>query len=157
MLLPRIWLRWSIDVFIEALPSGGDEAPGIIGIRSGSAVQVGPEFRRAEAGWVAGIAAMARDGVGIILDDVFLGGSVSQQRLSVGLTGLQILWVGVRCDRDIAVAREQRRPDRVTGMAAAQADAVHLGVHYKVDVDSTAASPTECAHMILSALATHSA
>lgn len=156
LLLPRIWLRWSIDDFVEALPASKGNEQEMIEFGSGGTVQVGPAFRKAEAAWVAGIAATAREGVGVILDDVFLGGSASQQRLSSGLSGLQPLWVGVRCDREVAAARESRRADRVAGMAAAQAQVVHRGVHYDIEVDSTAASPMACARRVLSVLEAHS-
>ena len=42
------------------------------------------------------------------------------------LAGRTVLWVGVRCDARIA-RRESLRDDRVPGLAASQADAVHAG------------------------------
>ncbi|CAM5459406.1 hypothetical protein SHIRM173S_03120 [Streptomyces hirsutus] len=41
------------------------------------AVIVGPEFRTLEAAWIEGVAAMARAGVRVIVDEVFLGGADS--------------------------------------------------------------------------------
>ena len=109
---------------------------------------MGPGFRRLEAGWYDGIAAMARSGVGVIVDEVFLGGGTSQARLRQALSGLAVLWVGVRCDPAVAAAREAGRDDRVPGMARSQADVVHQGVYYDIEVDTTSSSALECARRI---------
>src|SRR6266496_3308967 len=45
--------------------------------------------------------------------------------------------VGVRCDSAVAAGREIARGDRVTGMAASQAEVVHQGVAYDLQVDTT--------------------
>lgn len=70
--LPGIWLSLGVDV-IAALPaSSGEDAP--IAFGANGSVLVRESFRRAEASWWAGVAAMARSGVGVIVDDAFLGG-----------------------------------------------------------------------------------
>ena len=61
------------------------------------------------------------------MDEVFLGGAASQQRRKKALGALQVLWIGVRCDSAVAADREIARGDRVTGMAASQAEVVHQG------------------------------
>lgn len=91
---------------------------------------------------------MAKDGVGIIADEVFLGGGRSQHRLAWALQGLNVVWVGVRCRVDVAVQREADRPDRIVGMAASQADIVHDGVAYDLEVDTTDQAPVTCAKLI---------
>jgi chloramphenicol 3-O phosphotransferase len=151
-LLPEVWLRWSIDDLVAALPATGQHEEATIEFSSGGGVALGSGFRRAETVWVAGIAAMARAGTGVILDDVFLGGSASQERLRAGLHGLQVLWVGVHCDPDVATARENGRADRPAGMAAAQAHIVHQGVAYDVEVDTSSASAMQAARTILAAI-----
>ena len=45
---------------------------------------------------------MARAGARIIVDEVFLGGPASQQRWKNALGTLPVLWVGVRCEREVA-------------------------------------------------------
>lgn len=147
-ILPQPWLSISIDDLVAALPPAlADTGPGIAFGQRGE-VAVGGGFREIEAAWLAGIAAMARAGARVILDDVFLGGAASQQRVSAGLAGLPVLWAGVRCDAAVAAAREAARGDRVTGMAAAQATAVHAGVAYDVEVDTSRAGPADCARLI---------
>jgi chloramphenicol 3-O phosphotransferase len=109
-------------------------------------VIVGPEFRTLEAAWIEGVAAMARAGARVIVDEVFLGGADSQQRWQKALCDLRVLWVGVRCDSAVAAGREVARGD--LGMAASQADVVHRGVVYDLDVDTTHAESMECARAI---------
>jgi len=148
-LLPGIWLRWSIDDLVEALPATGGHEEAIVVFTSDGGVALGSDFQHAETAWTAGLAAMARAGVGVIVDDVFLSGSASQERLRAGLHGLQVLWVGVHCDPDVAAARETRRGDRTAGMAASQAKVVHQGVVYDVEVDTSSSSPLQSAHTVL--------
>jgi chloramphenicol 3-O phosphotransferase len=105
-ILPQPWLRLGVDDFVDALPpSLLDSGSGIAFGRLGE-VAVGDSFRDMEAAWRTGIAAMARAGARVIIDDVFLGGAASQERTRACLAGLQVLWVGVRCDPEIAAGRE---------------------------------------------------
>jgi chloramphenicol 3-O phosphotransferase len=148
-ILPRPWLRFGIDDLIEALPQSlvGSEGQGIAFGARGE-VDVGELFREFEAAWMAGLAAMARAGARIVFDDVFLSGAVSQQRTRGYLNSLDVLWVGVRCDPEIAVARERARGDRTAGMAASQALVVHDGVVYDVEVDTSRTEALDCARAI---------
>jgi chloramphenicol 3-O phosphotransferase len=116
-------------------------------------VTVGEGFREAEAAWMTGIAAMARAGARIIVEDVFLGGAVTQRRMREHLEGLEVLWVGVRCQTRVAVERERARADRVIGMAVSQAEAVHDGVSYDVEVETSHTSSMECARAIATRVA----
>ena len=75
-------------------------------------------------------------------------GSAGQQRWQQALDGLDVLWVGVRCDGTVAAGREIARGDRVPGMAASQAEVVHQGVFYDVEVDTTHTEALACARAI---------
>jgi chloramphenicol 3-O phosphotransferase len=88
---------------------------------------------------------MAKRGALLILDEVILAGGAGQQRLRVMLGELDVLWVGVHCDPLVAANRELARADRIRGMAANQAVAVHAGVVYDVEVDTTNCSALDCA------------
>lgn len=147
-LLPDPWINLGIDDLIDRLPpsmlgSGVDVAFG----RHGE-VGLGEGFREIEHAWSEGVAAMARAGARILVDDVFFSGAASQGRLRKHLHGLDVLWVGVRCDPEVAAGREISRGDRVVGMAASQADIVHRGVVYHVEVDTTRTESLECARTI---------
>lgn len=146
--LPTPWLAFGVDSLIEAMPATMQESPGGIEFTDDGAVNVGPEFRALEQAWAQGLVAMVRAGARIIVDDVFLGGPESQQRWRRTLDGLRVLWVGVRCDAQVAEGRELARGDRITGMAASQAELVHRGVMYDVEVDTTHTESLECARAI---------
>ncbi|MFF7788953.1 chloramphenicol phosphotransferase CPT [Streptomyces sp. NPDC007991] len=146
--LPDPWAAFGVDSFVEALPArmrGSEEG---IAFAADGGVSVGAQFRALDAAWTEGIAAMARAGARIIVDDVFLGGPHSQERWRKALAGLDVLWVGVRCDSAVAEGREIARGDRVRGMAASQARLVHEGVRYDVEVDTTHTESLVCARTI---------
>lgn len=149
--LPDPWLTFGVDSLIEAMPPSL-QASGGIEFRPDGQVEVGPAFRALEAAWIAGIAAMARAGARIIIDEAFLGGASSQRRWREGLDGLGVLWVAVRCDAEVAARRERERGGRVTGMAASQATLVHREVSYDMAVDTTRTGAQECALAIAARL-----
>ncbi len=146
--LPDPWLAFGVDSFVDALPAKMQGSDGGISFAADGGVSVGTEFRALDAAWAEGIAAMARAGARIIVDDVFLGGPHSQQRWQKALDGLDVLWVGVRCDSAVAAGREIARGDRVRGMAASQAHLVHEGVSYDLEVDTTHTESLVCARTI---------
>lgn len=146
--LPDPWLTLGTDTFAEALPASMRESDAGLAIGPDGAVTVGPEFRTLEAAWIQGIAAMARAGARVIVDEVFLGGPYSQGRWKEALDGLDVLWVGVRCAAEVAAGREAARGDRARGMAAAQAEPVHRGVTYDLEVDTTHTEALACAEII---------
>jgi chloramphenicol 3-O phosphotransferase len=147
-ILPEPWLSLGVDMLIEAMPSSARMSASGIQFPAGGAVVIGPEFRALDEAWAAGVAAMAQAGARIIVDDVFLGGAASQQRWQQALGTLRVLWVGVRCDGAVAVAREMARGNRPAGMAGAQAEVVHQGVTYDVEVDTTHTEALDCARAI---------
>jgi chloramphenicol 3-O phosphotransferase len=146
--LPDPWLALGTDTLIEAMPGSSRTSAAGIEFASDGAVIIGPEFRMLEAAWISGIAAMAHAGARIIVDEVFLGGAASQQRWKTALGPLPVLWVGVRCETAVAAGREIARGNRITGMAAAQADVVHQGVVYDLQVNTTHTEAWECAQAI---------
>ncbi|GGY14138.1 chloramphenicol phosphotransferase CPT [Streptomyces djakartensis] len=146
--LPGAWLAFGVDSFVEALPAKMRGSAGGITFTPDGGVDVGPEFRALDAAWTRGVAAMVRAGANVVLDDVFLGGPASRRRWETVLDGLDVLWVGVRCDSAVAAGREIARGDRVRGMAASQARLVHEGVRYDLEVDTTHTEALECARII---------
>ncbi|MGC5342377.1 chloramphenicol phosphotransferase CPT [Streptomyces sp. DT24] len=146
--LPEPWLALGTDTLVDAMPASMQASDAGIEFAPDGEVVVGPEFRTLEAAWIAGVAAMVHAGARIIVDEVFLGGADSQRRWQEALRDLRVLWVGVRCDSAVATGREVARGDRIIGMAAAQADLVHQGVAYDLEVDTTRAESMECARAI---------
>jgi chloramphenicol 3-O phosphotransferase len=146
--LPDPWLAFGVDTLIQAMPVTSRTSAAGIEFAADGEVIVGPEFRTLEAAWIEGVAAMAHAGARIIVDEAFLGGAASQQRWKKPLGTLRVLWVGVRCESAVAAGREIARGDRVTGMAASQAEVVHQGVVYDLQVDTTHTEAVECARAI---------
>jgi chloramphenicol 3-O phosphotransferase len=146
--LPGAWLTFGVDTLVDAMPPALQNSTEGIEIGPNGEVSAGAEFGLLDAAWTAGIAAMVRAGARVIIDEVFLGGTASQERWCKALRGLPVLWVGVRCNPAVAAAREAARGDRVAGMAESQARLVHEGVTYDLEVDTTAIAPAECAQLI---------
>jgi chloramphenicol 3-O phosphotransferase len=142
-LLAGPWVALGVDDLLGALaPSLVGDAPPLSGrppllsYGADGTVHVEAGWRAVEAAWYAGVVAMAKAGLGVILDEVLLDGGDGQRRLASVMEDLSVLWVGVRCDPAVAVEREKVRPGRVAGMAASQATMVHDGVVYDVVVDN---------------------
>lgn len=151
--LPGVWLTFGTDVLAEALPGRGDDSRSGLVLEPDGTVTVKPEFQAVEEIWYEGLAAMARRGMPLILDEVLLAGGAGQQRLRGLLGDLDVLWVGVHCDPLVAASREKARPDRVRGMAESQAVVVHAGVVYELEVDTTDCPAVACARRIAAAVA----
>jgi len=152
-ILPDPWLAVGDDMLIEAMPASMQASEAGIEFAADGTVSVGPEYRALQAAWMEGVAAMARAGARVIVDEIFLGGAVSQQRWQKVLTGLDVLWVAVRCDGAVAAGRELARGDRIQGMAVSQAEAVHRGVVYDLEVDTTHTEALVCARAIAAHIA----
>ena len=150
--LPDPWLVIGTDTMVQALPASLRESDAGIEVAPDGSVAVGSAFRSLEEAWIEGVVAMARAGARVVVDEVFLGGTAGQQRWQKALGDLQVLWVGVRCDSAVAAGREIARGDRATGMAASQAELVHRGVVYDLEVDTTRTESLECARTIAAAV-----
>jgi chloramphenicol 3-O phosphotransferase len=96
-------------------------------------------------------AACAGAGLDQVIDDVWL---VPDQPagLQDALVAANTLWVGVHCPLAIAEQREAERGDRIAGTVRGQHALVHTFRKYDVDVDTSVATPRECAQAILAAL-----
>ena len=152
-ILPDPWLAVGDDMLIEAMPASMQASEAGIEFAADGTVSVGPEYRALQAAWMEGVAAMAWAGARVIVDEIFLGGAVSQRRWQKVLAGLDVLWVAVRCDGAVAAGRELARGDRIQGMAVSQAEAVHRGVVYDLEVDTTHTEALACARTIATHIA----
>lgn len=147
-MLPSPWLHLGVDTLVDAMPQALLTSETGITFGADGSVRPGPAFRHLESAWMQGIAAMARAGARIILDEVFLSGVDARDRWRAALAGVAVLWVGVRCDPAVATARERGRADRIAGMAVSQAQLVHAGMAYDVEVDTSDTSAVACARRI---------
>ena len=96
-------------------------------------------------------AACADAGLDQVIDDVWL---VPDQPAGLrdALLAANTLWVGVHCPLTIAEQRERERGDRLVGTVRGQHALVHAFRTYDIDVDTSVATPQECAEVILAVL-----
>ena len=94
--------------------------------------------------------AFAATGIDVVVDDLILEPDFLRDYLEV-FAGFEVTFVGVHCDLDTLLAREQERPGRFPGTAAAHLKQVHAGCDYDVEVDTGSATPRECAERVLAA------
>jgi len=114
-------------------------------------VRIGPTGYRLLAGMYQAIAALARAGNHVIVDDVIYDQKVLKAAVEA-LHTLPVLFVGVRCPLDVVIRREQERGDRGPGGAAAFYHLVHAHERYDLKVDTSCASAVECAQRIKRAM-----
>jgi chloramphenicol 3-O phosphotransferase len=96
-------------------------------------------------------AACAEAGLDQVIDDVWL---VPEQPagLQDALAAANTIWVGVHCPLAVVEQRERDRGDRPVGAARGQHARVHMFRDYDVTVDTSVATPQECAAAVLAVL-----
>jgi chloramphenicol 3-O phosphotransferase len=122
--------RYADDGFIfEATPAGVE-------------IRLGPVGQRLSHAYHETVAAIARAGVNVLVDEVVLD-RANWEAWVDALAGLDVTWVAVRCDVEVAVAREAARGDRFLGLARSQSATVHAYPRYDVEVDTTRTPPEQ--------------
>jgi chloramphenicol 3-O phosphotransferase len=97
--------------------------------------RIGPVGQRvidAYRGWVA---AVARSGINVLVDEVLLS-EHDCNGWQADLAGLDVLWVGVQLDQATTEERERARGDRMLGLARSQFDIIHRYADYDFTVDT---------------------
>ena len=145
--LPGIWLRLGVDTLVEACPPRLLSTDGL-DLAADGRVNIGADFTAVEQLWMAGVARIAELGGQILIEDNFVSGPTGQTRWREALHRSAVGWIGVRCPPEVAERRELARGDRVQGMAADQADRVHVGINYDLEVDTAEASVEQNAALI---------
>jgi len=92
------------------------------------------------------VAAMARAGNNLIVDDVLLENEMAEY--AALLANVTFHAVGVFAPLDVLEARERERGDRLVGLARWQYDRVHQGKRYDLELDTSKATAMECAERI---------
>ena len=106
---------------------------------------------RTRAGFHRAVAGMARAGNDVVVDYVLSERWRMLDCLTV-LDRLDVVFVGVRCSARELARRERARGDRQPGQAASQLGQVHSYGGYDIECDTTAASPRDCARLIIRSL-----
>jgi len=147
------FLYVAMDAFIDMLPESSwghpdglafetvqeDGKPSVI-------IKTGPVAERAFRGMRHGIAAMAAQGNNLIVDEVLLGSEKAEY--AELLSPFEVSMVGVFAPLEVLEARELQRGDRLIGLARWQYDRVHADMTYDLEVDTSRATPMECADLI---------
>ncbi len=113
-----------------------------------TAIAFGDAGRRMLRGMRRAIAAFAREGGNVIVDDLVLEEAFLLDYLEA-LRGLRVTLVGVRCPLKVVQAREAARPGRFPGTAESHFHEVHAHCVYDVEVDTSAATPRACAQRVI--------
>lgn len=150
------FLHVSMDDFLDMMPPSLFEAPdGMVFTprevdgKPSVEITVGPAAEHALRGMRAAMAAMARAGNNLIIDDVLIGNDAAEY--AEALAGLQVDWVGVFAPLDVLEERERKRGDRDIGLARWLYDRVHQGIRYDLEIDTSFADPAKCAQQIRAA------
>ena len=161
-ILPEPWHHIALDQFRDGLAGryrGLNSPPGTPGARGLNVVpvmhgnervtevQFGDLGNQVLRGMRRAIAAFAREGNNVIIDDLMFEPEYLFDYVDT-LKDFDVLFVGVRCPLDVVNAREARRPGRFPGTATSHFDRVHSHCIYDIEVDTGAASPRECAELI---------
>jgi chloramphenicol 3-O phosphotransferase len=149
------WIHLGIDTFWNAIDErwmehGPRAAEGFLWIED-STIVPGPVGRRLAAGMRAALAAFARAGNDVIVDDVFIDPEWLQAWRNE-LAEIELLLVGVVAPIEVLEDRERARGNRIVGEARAQVGVIHRGIEYDLTVDTAHESPEGCARSILAAL-----
>ena len=152
------WLVFGIDDFLAKVPRPWIEIDALRGPyaeegvrleRVGDAARfvIGEQVRRLLTAYRRSIAEVARSGLNVVVDDVMIEHH-EWDDWRAALADLDPVWVGVRCDIEVAVQRERARGDRVQGLVRGQAATVHRHPVYDLELDTTTESPAALARQL---------
>ncbi|CAM2180861.1 chloramphenicol phosphotransferase CPT family protein [Burkholderia cepacia] len=89
----------------------------------------------------------SRHGQAVIVDHVL--SPEAWRYMLEDMIGLPVLIVGVFCELEVLMEREQNRGDRKLGLAESQFHSIHANRHYDFIVDTSSSSSAECGQLVL--------
>jgi len=148
------FLHVEMDAFLDMLPEASWGRPdGIIfetvqdDGKPSVVITAGPLAERMLRGMRHAVAAMAAEGNNLIVDEVLLEARKRREYEEL-LGAFEVFYVGVFAPLDVLEARERQRGDRMIGLARWQYGRVHKDMAYDLEVDTSRATPLECATLI---------
>lgn len=117
----------------------------------GRATEAGATGQALISGMHHAIAALAQAGNHVVADHVLVDPRWVDECARL-FRDLPAYLIGVRCPLEILEQREQQRHDRTLGQARAQFDLVHAHGVYDLEVDTSLASPEQCAQQVIERL-----
>jgi chloramphenicol 3-O phosphotransferase len=147
------FLHVQMDAFLDMLPQGYENHPDSFTYETvhegGKPVVIigsGPVGERLMRGMRQAIASMAGQGNNMIVDEVM---QASEWTEYAGLlSSFEVSLVGLFAPLEVLEARELQRGDRLIGLARWQYGRIHKGMRYDLEVDTSDATPNECARLI---------
>ena len=147
------FLHVAMDTFLDMMPARYWDHPDGVTFETvqqdgkpSVVIHSGPVVERILRGMRQSVAAMAREGNNLIVDDVLIENEMAEY--TALLADVTFRTVGVFAPLDVLEARERERGDRLIGLARWQYDRVHHGKRYDLEVDTSKATPMECATVI---------
>ena len=115
-------------------------------------IRFGEHGERVLRGMRRAIAAFAREGNNVIIDDLLFKNDYLLD-YAAALHDIPAWMIGIRCSLDIVNEREALRSGRFPGTATSHFHEVHAhDAGYDLEVDTSASSPKECAELIVACL-----
>jgi len=147
------FLHVQMDAFLDMLPAAYQDHPAAFAYRTAEEggnpvvdIMTGPVGERLMRGMRHAIAALANQGNKLIVDEVMTAESAEEYRRLLAAHDLFI--VGVYAPLEALEVRERSRGDRLIGLARRQYQRLHKGMHYDLEIETSHATPLECAQRI---------
>ena len=144
------FLHVAMDAFLDMMPARYWDHPDGVTFETvqqdgkpSVVIRSGPVADRILRGMRQSVAAMARAGNNLIVDDVLIESETDEY--AALLADFTFRTVGVFAPLDVLEARERERGDRLIGLARWQYDRVHHGKRYDLELDTSKATAMECA------------
>jgi chloramphenicol 3-O phosphotransferase len=149
----RPMLHVSMDAFLDMLPPGTFGDPDYYRFESWledgapvTAVRSGPVMQRLTHGMRRAVAALAADGLDVVVDDVFWGDELADYRALLAPHAFHA--VGLFAPLEVLEAREKARGDRDLGLARWQHARIRPGAGYDLEIDTSRLMPEAAAARI---------
>ena len=158
------WLRLGIDSFLEFVPerlrhtqpsadSGFRWHPAADDGDEPTTITIGPFGHEVVRGMHRAVAALARSGLDVIVDDVLLDPAWLDDYL-IALEGIEVVFVGVAAPLEVIEQRELARGDRFPRQARGHYGVVHQHDLYDVRIDTSGSTTDDGVRAITARLAT---
>lgn len=147
------FLHVAMDTFLDMMPPSMFKGPDGMVFKTLTEdgkplveITTGPGAARVLRGMRFAMAAMARAGNNLIVDDVMLDGDAVEY--AEAFRNLTVHWIGVFAPLEMLEERERARGDRDIGLSRWLARHIHKGVAYDLELDAGRSGPAECAQRI---------
>lgn len=112
-------------------------------------IEFGPVGELVLRGMRRGIAALANEGISVVVDDLLFKPDYLTDYANV-LVGIPTYLIGVRCPLAVVDQREAERSGRFPGTARSHFSSVHAhGARYDMEVDTSEGDPVCCAQAVV--------